>query len=123
MEPRRYRKPMPLPPGVMEIYRAFRKAGKQLVVAGGAVRDHLSGIKPKDYDLATNATPDEVKEILSKNDIPRTGEVGDQFGVIIAKPNSKEIKRTGTITPSDTSVPLMPDPEEGYEIATFRIDE
>jgi tRNA nucleotidyltransferase/poly(A) polymerase len=37
---------------------------KQLYLVGGAVRDHLLGKTPKDYDLATDATPDEIRLIL-----------------------------------------------------------
>ena len=36
---------------------------KELYLVGGCVRDMLLGKQPKDYDLTTNATPDEVKEI------------------------------------------------------------
>jgi len=37
---------------------------KSLYLVGGAVRDHLKGKTPKDYDLATDATPDEIRLIL-----------------------------------------------------------
>jgi tRNA nucleotidyltransferase/poly(A) polymerase len=37
---------------------------KTLYLVGGAVRDHLRGKTPKDYDLATDATPDEIRLIL-----------------------------------------------------------
>ena len=37
---------------------------KQLYLVGGAVRDHLMGKTPHDYDLATDATPDEIRLIL-----------------------------------------------------------
>jgi tRNA nucleotidyltransferase/poly(A) polymerase len=37
---------------------------KGLYLVGGAVRDHLKGKTPKDYDLATDATPDEIRLIL-----------------------------------------------------------
>ena len=39
---------------------------KQLYLVGGCVRDLLLGKEPKDYDLTTNATPDEVKKIITK---------------------------------------------------------
>lgn len=38
---------------------------KSLYLVGGAVRDHLQGRTPKDYDLATDATPDEIRLILA----------------------------------------------------------
>ncbi len=38
-------------------------------LVGGAVRDLLMGVAPKDYDFATNATPDTVKAILEQDGI------------------------------------------------------
>lgn len=90
---------MPIPDDIKKIHSAFKDAGYQLKLVGGAVRDFVLGKKPKDYDLATDATPEEVKKILDQHHIPRTDEVGEQFGVVVAKPN-----------------------DEPYEIATFRID-
>ncbi len=43
-------------------------SGKKLYLAGGAVRDHLAGKKPRNMELATNASPDEVYHILKQND-------------------------------------------------------
>ena len=69
-------------------------AGYHAVFAGGCVRDRLLGIEPKDYDIATSATPAEVVALF-----PKSNEVGAHFGVVIAK-------------------------HDGYyvEIATFRTD-
>ncbi len=47
--------------------------------AGGCVRDQLLGIDPIDYDIATNATPDEVVKMF-----PRSTVVGKNFGVVVA---------------------------------------
>src|SRR5665213_3143586 len=49
------------------------------VFAGGCVRDELLGRTPKDYDIATNATPDQVKQIFSNDNCIL---VGEKFGVI-----------------------------------------
>ena len=49
-------------------------------LAGGCVRDRLMGLKPKDYDVATNAKPDEVRNIFK-----RTIPVGEHFGVILVQ--------------------------------------
>jgi len=48
--------------------------------AGGCVRDWLMGLKPKDYDVATDAVPDEVRRIFK-----RTIAVGEHFGVILVQ--------------------------------------
>jgi tRNA nucleotidyltransferase/poly(A) polymerase len=49
-------------PGKGETTPKLKK--KNLYLVGGAVRDHLAGKTPKDYDLATDATPDEIRLIL-----------------------------------------------------------
>ena len=41
--------------------------GKKLFLAGGAVRDHLTGRKARNIELATNASPDEVYHVLKQN--------------------------------------------------------
>ena len=41
--------------------------GKKLYLTGGALRDHLAGRKPRNIELATNASPDEVFRVLSQN--------------------------------------------------------
>lgn len=62
--------------------------------AGGSVRDMLLGQDPKDYDIATSATPEEIKKLFEKT-IP----VGEKFGVVI-------VVLTGT----------------HFEVATFRTE-
>jgi len=90
-----------VPKDVKDLYKIFKKNGKQLYVVGGAVRDALLGTTPKDFDLATDAKPDEVVEIIKKAGYNTIGEVGQQFGVVIVQ------------TPSF---------REGMEVATFRED-
>ena len=57
---------------------ALRGAGHQAYFAGGCVRDLLLGIAPKDYDVATSATPDVVLRMFDK-----TVAVGAHFGVVL----------------------------------------
>jgi len=45
------------------LYR-LNEAGYAAYLVGGAVRDLLLGVQPKDFDVATNATPDEVKKLF-----------------------------------------------------------
>src|SRR6185437_11544215 len=61
-----------------EIVLALRIAGHQAYFAGGCVRDLLLGLEPKDFDVATSATPDGVQNIF-----PTTLAVGAHFGVIL----------------------------------------
>ena len=55
-----------IPESVKELHLLFKKNSKKLYVVGGAVRDFLNSEKPKDFDLCTDATPDEVLDILGR---------------------------------------------------------
>ena len=83
-----------IPSDIRKIHKLFKKNRKKLFVVGGAVRDAILGKNPKDFDLATDAKPDEVLAIAKKGGL-KTVEVGKQFGVVIVG---------------------------GHEIATFRKD-
>lgn len=102
------RKPfeMKLPQDLLELAKIFDDAGHQLFVVGGAVRDAVMGMVPKDYDVATEATPERVIEILSRPGSPwKVNEVGISFGVVRAHREG-----FGIIKGYE------------YEIATFRQD-
>jgi tRNA nucleotidyltransferase/poly(A) polymerase len=90
---------MPLPQDVIDIADAYIAAGKEIYVVGGAVRDFRKGVEPKDYDLVTNALPEESKKILKGFRV--SDEQGKNFGVIRVYTDSEP---------------------EGYEIASFRRD-
>ena len=55
-----------IPSDIKKLYKLFIKNKKQLYVVGGAVRDAILGHSPKDFDLATNAKPDEVLTIAKQ---------------------------------------------------------
>ena len=61
-----------------EIVRTLRDHGHQAFFAGGCVRDLLLGREPADYDVSTDATPQQVMQIF-----PQTFAVGEQFGVVL----------------------------------------
>jgi poly(A) polymerase len=61
-----------------EIARRLQAAGFDTFWVGGCVRDTLLGREPKDYDLATGATPDHIEGLF-----PHTLPVGRRFGVIL----------------------------------------
>jgi poly(A) polymerase len=61
-----------------QICTTLRHAGYQAYLVGGCVRDILLKREPVDYDVATDATPDEVQRIF-----PHSLAVGAQFGVIV----------------------------------------
>ena len=62
----------------VEIVRTLREHGYQSYLVGGCVRDLLLGREPADYDVATDATPQQVMRVF-----PRTVEVGARFGVVL----------------------------------------
>jgi poly(A) polymerase len=61
----------------LRVVERLRSAGFEALWAGGCVRDELLGLHPKDYDVATNARPEEVQRLFH-----RTVAVGAAFGVI-----------------------------------------
>jgi len=69
------------------IVERLRAKGFEALYAGGCVRDRLLGLPPHDYDVATNARPEQVESIF-----PRTVPVGAQFGVILVLEQSEEIQ-------------------------------
>lgn len=56
-----------LPEKVVKVMRRFEEAGADIFVAGGAVRDLLLGREVKDWDFASNLTPEEMKKLFPKN--------------------------------------------------------
>lgn len=88
-----------IPQSVKDLQKIFSNNGKKLYVVGGCVRDFLKGDKPKDFDLCTDALPDEVLEIIGKK--YKTNLQGKSFGVIVVYTDDQPM---------------------GMEIATFRSD-
>lgn len=64
------------------VVRRLREAGYESLWAGGCVRDRILGIEPSDYDVATSATPDEVRDCFGHG---RTLAIGAAFGVITVR--------------------------------------
>ncbi len=63
----------------------FRRAGAELYLVGGVVRDTLLAIgSPGDLDYATSATPDQTKELLEEADASSVYLVGERFGTVAA---------------------------------------
>jgi len=78
----------------LAIIKRLREEGYESYLAGGCVRDMLLGKSPQDYDITTNALPDDIRKIFSQT-IP----VGAQFGVMLVMMDS-----------------------QAFEVATFRHD-
>lgn len=89
----------------IRIIGQLRENGFVAVLAGGCVRDALLGRTPKDFDIATDATPDSVQRVFGKR---RTIAFGASFGVIGVLPPFSPGAESDKLTPT--------------EVATFRAD-
>lgn len=85
-----------LPAAVLAALRALRSAGFAAWVVGGCVRDALLGKTPDDYDITTDALPEQVEAVFSGCRVIETG------------------RRHGTVTVLADGMPL--------EVTTFRVD-
>lgn len=81
-----------LDPEAVEIVRLLQKRGFTTYLVGGCVRDLLLNVHPKDYDIVTDARPNEVRRI-----IPHCFVIGKRFRLVLAKRGDQQ-----------------------YEISTFR---
>jgi putative nucleotidyltransferase with HDIG domain len=90
----------------ISIIETLRQQGFQAYLAGGCVRDLLLKREPADYDVATNATPEQVMEVF-----PETYAVGAQFGVVLVPPEANQAAR------DENAKNTRP-----VEVATFRSD-
>lgn len=70
-----------IPADIRTIQRVFKLHGFKLFLVGGAVRDAFLGIEPKDFDLATDALPDDVERLVKIINF-KTLATGKAFGVI-----------------------------------------
>ncbi|HUG24841.1 polynucleotide adenylyltransferase PcnB [Piscinibacter sp.] len=61
----------------IKVVRSLADAGFEAYIVGGAVRDLLLGLRPKDFDVATNATPEEVKGLFRRAFI-----IGRRFRIV-----------------------------------------
>ncbi len=71
----------------VQIVRALVERGHEAYFAGGCVRDELLGVDPEDYDVATDATPDDVRAVFRS-----VSEVGASFGVMLVREQKQTIE-------------------------------
>lgn len=84
--------PKKIHPGAKKIISTLTKANFNAYIVGGAIRDCLTGIKPKDFDIATNARPEQIKPLFKGSLI-----IGRRFKIVHVR-----------------------DRQHTYEVATFR---
>ncbi len=92
----------------LQIVRTLRAAGYEAYLAGGCVRDLLLGREPKDYDVATSATPEVVLGLFK-----RTFAVGAHFGVVLVAGGDEDQAAGSEGSRGEKPV---------TEVATFRSD-
>ena len=111
----------------ISIVKTLRASGHQAYLVGGCVRDIVLGREPADYDVTTDAAPEEVMRIFRQ-----TYAVGAQFGVVLV-PVPENTSFSSTIGPEPGQAPsLRSSAEFGaatdhsranvVEVATFRSD-
>ncbi len=88
----------------LDIVRTLRDAGSVALFAGGCVRDLLLDRTPKDFDVVTDALPDEVQRAF-----PRSKAVGKQFGVILVRKFGHDVEVATFRTEGDYSDGRRPD--------------
>jgi poly(A) polymerase len=100
----------------ISIVRTLREHGHQAYLVGGCVRDMVLGREPADYDVTTDATPDQVMRMF-----PETYAVGAQFGVVLVPHGSSDAREVRPAVDA-TSVPTDHSKADVVEVATFRSD-
>uniref|UniRef100_A0A8C4Z6P2 Poly A polymerase head domain-containing protein n=1 Tax=Gadus morhua TaxID=8049 RepID=A0A8C4Z6P2_GADMO len=95
--------------GLNAVAGLFEKHQFELRIAGGAVRDLLSGKRPEDVDFATTATPEEMKRMFQAAGIRMINNKGEKHGTITARTDGRTPRwsspRTGRRTQSAETSP------------------
>ena len=82
---------LPIPSEVLRIAEALENAGFETWCVGGAVRDNLLGFENSDYDLATSATPDQVRDLF-RHTVP----IGVTHGTVAVLDRSRQAHEVTT---------------------------
>lgn len=87
-----------------DIIQRLRENGYDAYFAGGCVRDHLRGVEPKDFDIATSARPDDILRLY-----PDGNTIGAHFGVILVRHHKWDFEIATFRADSDSSDGRRPD--------------
>ena len=66
-----------LDPDALKIVKKLNKTGYEAYLVGGCIRDLLLGYEPKDFDIATNATPEQIQKLFKRSRI-----IGRRFKLV-----------------------------------------
>lgn len=75
-----------IPEGILAIVKKLQESGYTAYIVGGAVRDILLGFHPKDFDIAADATPEQIKKIFPR----RARIIGRRFPIVHVYGGSKK---------------------------------
>ena len=78
-----------IPPDVLEVIDRLFRSGFEVYVVGGAIRDLLLGLSPRDWDLATDAPSEKVMDIF-----PKVVPLGIRHGTVIVRTRRREVEVT-----------------------------
>lgn len=95
---------VPLPPDLVVLMDVLNARGYESYLVGGCVRDILLGKTPHDYDITTQATPEQVKELF-----PKTIDTGIQHGTVTVVMSSSQYEVTTMRTDGTYSDSRHPD--------------
>lgn len=100
-----------IPSDAIKVIETLNNSGYEAYLVGGCVRDMLMGIEPHDWDICTNATPDETKRVMKEHKI-YTFNSGIKHGTITAVINGENYEVTTYRSEADYSDGRHPDKVE-----------
>jgi tRNA nucleotidyltransferase (CCA-adding enzyme) len=96
-------KELQVPKDVERVVATLTEAGHAAYVVGGCVRDAIRGVDPQDWDVATDATPEEIQKLFKKSLYT------NRFGTVIVRSGDHEVEVTTYRTEADYSDHRRPD--------------
>ncbi|MDH4330872.1 MAG: HD domain-containing protein [Candidatus Moranbacteria bacterium] len=102
-----------IPKNVVKVLESLEEAGFEAYIVGGCVRDLLMGREPADWDVTTNATPDQVMEVFEDSFYE------NDFGTVGVKIETEEKKSQSLTSDGTRSDDFV---KEVIEVTTFRIE-
>jgi len=100
-----------LDPDAVDIVERLSRAGFETYLVGGCVRDFLLGSRPKDFDIATSASPQQIKALIKRSTI-----IGKRFKIVLARRYNPQRNADYPYCPSR----FLPQKDKEFQITTFR---
>ena len=100
-----------LDPDAVEIVDRLSRAGFEAYLVGGCVRDFLLGSNPKDFDIATSASPQQIKALIKRSTI-----IGKRFKIVLARRYNPQLMKYLPYCPAR----FLPLKDKEFQITTFR---